>query len=102
MSTVIKNGTIATADRTWKADVLVEGEHITAIGENLSGDTVIDARTRTQPTAIGTMSRSSNATASLRIRRERAGTWSSCQTPPSHSGNARPRMAKARGSPAKW
>ena len=35
MSTVIKNGTIATADRTWKADVLVEGEHITAIGENL-------------------------------------------------------------------
>ncbi len=43
MSTVIKNGTIVTADRTWKADVLVEGEHITAIGENLSGDTVIDA-----------------------------------------------------------
>jgi hypothetical protein len=41
---------------------------------------VIDALTRTQPTAIGTTSSNSNATASFRIRRERTGTWSSCQT----------------------
>ncbi len=43
MSKVIKGGTIVTADRQWKADVLVEGEKITAIGENLKGDEVIDA-----------------------------------------------------------
>ncbi|NBU14279.1 MAG: dihydropyrimidinase, partial [Alphaproteobacteria bacterium] len=43
MSTVIKNGTIVTADRTYKADVLIEGESITAIGSDLKGDKVIDA-----------------------------------------------------------
>jgi len=43
MSTLIKNGTIVTADRTYKADVLIEGESITAIGSNLIGDHVIDA-----------------------------------------------------------
>ncbi|SFI57843.1 dihydropyrimidinase [Jannaschia pohangensis] len=43
MSKVIKNGTIVTADLQWKADVLIEGEHIAQIGENLSGDEVIDA-----------------------------------------------------------
>jgi dihydropyrimidinase len=43
MSKVIKNGTIVTADRTWKADVLIKGETIAAIGQNLSGDHVIDA-----------------------------------------------------------
>ena len=43
MSTVIKNGTIVTADRTYKADVLIEGESITAIGTDLKGDKVIDA-----------------------------------------------------------
>lgn len=43
MSTVIKNGTIVTADRTYKADVLIEGESITAIGPDLKGDKVIDA-----------------------------------------------------------
>ena len=43
MSTIIRNGTIVTADRTFKADVLVEGGKITAIGQNLSGDEVIDA-----------------------------------------------------------
>ena len=26
MSKVIKNGTVCTADRAWKADVLIEGE----------------------------------------------------------------------------
>ncbi|MCK0167452.1 dihydropyrimidinase [Jannaschia sp. S6380] len=43
MSKVIKNGTIVTADRQWKADVLIEGEKIAQIGENLSGDETIDA-----------------------------------------------------------
>ncbi|MGC1259892.1 MAG: dihydropyrimidinase, partial [Jannaschia helgolandensis] len=43
MTKVIKNGTIVTADRQWKADVLIEGEKIAQIGENLSGDEVIDA-----------------------------------------------------------
>ena len=43
MSTLIKNGTIVTADRTYKADVLIEGETIAAIGADLKGDTVIDA-----------------------------------------------------------
>jgi len=43
MSKVIKNGTIVTADRTWKADVLIEGETIKAIGADLKGDETIDA-----------------------------------------------------------
>ena len=43
MSTVIKGGTIVTADRTWQADVLIEGDTISRIGPNLSGDTVLDA-----------------------------------------------------------
>ena len=43
MSKVIKGGTVVTADRTWKADVLIEGERIERIGEGLSGDEVVDA-----------------------------------------------------------
>ncbi len=43
MSTVIKNGTLVTADRTWEADILIEGETIARIGADLSGDEVIDA-----------------------------------------------------------
>jgi dihydropyrimidinase len=43
MSTVIKNGTIVTADLTYKADVLIEGGVITAIGPNLVGDKALDA-----------------------------------------------------------
>ena len=43
MTTVIKNGTIVTADLTYKADVLIDGGKISAIGEGLSGDTVLDA-----------------------------------------------------------
>ena len=44
MSTkVIKGGTVVTADRTYEADVLIEGEKIKQIGLNLSGDTTIDA-----------------------------------------------------------
>ena len=43
MSTVIKGGTIVAADRTYEADILIEGEKIKAIGENLSGEKTLDA-----------------------------------------------------------
>ncbi|WP_131193881.1 dihydropyrimidinase [Lichenihabitans psoromatis] len=43
MSVVIKNGTLVTADRTVKADILIEGETIAAIGLGLTGETTIDA-----------------------------------------------------------
>ncbi|WP_444455068.1 dihydropyrimidinase [Rhodobacter capsulatus] len=43
MTTVIKNGTIVTADLTYKADVAIEGGQIIAIGQGLTGDTVLDA-----------------------------------------------------------
>lgn len=43
MSTVIKGGTIVAADRSYAADILIEGETIQAIGPDLSGDTVVDA-----------------------------------------------------------
>ena len=36
MTKVIKGGTVCTADRSWKADVLIDGETIKQIGENLS------------------------------------------------------------------
>ncbi|MCY3984576.1 MAG: dihydropyrimidinase [Roseovarius sp.] len=40
---VVKNGTICTADRTWKADVLIEDETISRIGTDIKGDEYIDA-----------------------------------------------------------
>ena len=43
MTTLIKNGTIVTADLTYKSDVLIEGGKISAIGPDLKGDTVLDA-----------------------------------------------------------
>jgi dihydropyrimidinase len=43
MTTVIKNGTIVTADRTYKADVLIENGRIAQIGPNLKGDETLDA-----------------------------------------------------------
>ena len=43
MTTVIRNGTIVTADLTQKADVLIEGGRIAAIGQGLTGGEVIDA-----------------------------------------------------------
>ncbi|SIS73864.1 dihydropyrimidinase [Phaeovulum vinaykumarii] len=43
MSTVIRNGTIVTADLTYKADVLIEDGRIAAIGTGLVGDEVLDA-----------------------------------------------------------
>jgi len=42
-SKIIKNGTVVTADLTYKADVRVEGGVITEIGQNLSGGDVLDA-----------------------------------------------------------
>ncbi len=43
MATVIKNGTIVTADLSYKADVKIEAGKIVEIGPNLSGDKVLDA-----------------------------------------------------------
>ena len=43
MSTVIKNGTIVTADLSYEADVKIEGGTIVEIGKNLSGDEALDA-----------------------------------------------------------
>ena len=43
MSLLIKGGTIVAADRTYVADVLVEGESIKAIGHHLKGDKTLDA-----------------------------------------------------------
>ncbi|MFE3837932.1 dihydropyrimidinase [Pseudogemmobacter sonorensis] len=43
MTTVIRGGTIVTADLTYKADVLVEQGRIAAIGPGLAGDKVLDA-----------------------------------------------------------
>ncbi|PRX31952.1 dihydropyrimidinase [Meinhardsimonia xiamenensis] len=43
MSTVIRNGTIVTADLTYKADVRIEDGRISEIGPNLKGDEELDA-----------------------------------------------------------
>jgi dihydropyrimidinase len=43
MTKVIKGGTVCTADRAYKADVLIEDEIIKQIGQDLKGDEYIDA-----------------------------------------------------------
>lgn len=43
MTKVIKNGTIVTADRTWKADVLIKHGKIVGIGPDLHADHELDA-----------------------------------------------------------
>ena len=43
MTTTIKNGTIVTADLTYKADLQIDNGVITAIGPNLTGGTELDA-----------------------------------------------------------
>jgi dihydropyrimidinase len=43
MSTVIKGGTVVTADLTYVADVLIDGGKIAAVGPGLKGDKVLDA-----------------------------------------------------------
>ena len=46
MNKVVKGGTVVTAERSFKADVLIEGETIAAIGPDLRGDETIDADRR--------------------------------------------------------
>ena len=43
MTTAIRNGTIVTADLTYRADVLIDHGRITHIGDNLVGTTNLDA-----------------------------------------------------------
>ncbi len=45
MATLIKNGTVVNAEASMRADVLIEGEHIVAVGPNLdpTGHEVLDA-----------------------------------------------------------
>ena len=43
MHTVIKGGTVVTASDTFVADVLIAGEQIVAVGQDLAGDRVIEA-----------------------------------------------------------
>jgi dihydropyrimidinase len=43
MDTVIKNGTIVTARESYRADVGIEAGKISAVGDHLKGDQVIDA-----------------------------------------------------------
>jgi dihydropyrimidinase len=43
MTTIIKNGTVVTADLTYKADVRIESGTITEIGQDLKGGTELDA-----------------------------------------------------------
>jgi dihydropyrimidinase len=43
MSLLIKGGEIVAADRTYKADILVEGETVKAIGSGFAADNTIDA-----------------------------------------------------------
>ncbi len=43
MTTVIRKGTIVTADLSYKADVLIDNGRITEIGPNLNGDETLDA-----------------------------------------------------------
>src|SRR5919106_3293261 len=40
---VIRGGTVATAEKTFRADVGIEGEKIAQIGSNLSGKKIVDA-----------------------------------------------------------
>ena len=43
MSVVIKGGTVVAADRSYVADVKIEGETIAAIGKGLNGESELDA-----------------------------------------------------------
>jgi len=43
MTKVIKNGTVVTADLSYKADVLIDGGKIIEIGQDLKGDETLDA-----------------------------------------------------------
>ncbi|MGA2601356.1 MAG: dihydropyrimidinase, partial [Bryobacteraceae bacterium] len=46
MTTLVRNGTIVTAERTYEADILIEGETIKDIAPNLpseNADKIVDA-----------------------------------------------------------
>ncbi|MCY4259799.1 MAG: dihydropyrimidinase [Rhodobacteraceae bacterium] len=43
MSRVIRGGTVITADRSFEADIRIEGETIAEIGSDLKGETYVDA-----------------------------------------------------------
>jgi dihydropyrimidinase len=43
MRTLIQGGTVVTASDTFPADVLIEDEKIVAVGQGLTGDTILDA-----------------------------------------------------------
>ena len=43
MTTLIRGGTVVNHDHSQRADVLIDGGRIVAIGQGLSGDEVIDA-----------------------------------------------------------
>ncbi|MEM7319248.1 MAG: amidohydrolase family protein, partial [Pseudomonadota bacterium] len=43
MTTVIKNGTVVTADLAYEADIKIENGVIAEIGPNLGGDETLDA-----------------------------------------------------------
>ncbi len=49
MSTLIKNGRIITAEQDYSADIFIDKDKITLIGENLNNDAdkVIDAKVST-------------------------------------------------------
>ena len=54
MKTLIKNGTIVTATDEFQADILVEGEKISAIGRNLpvNVDRIIDAEGKDRKSVV--------------------------------------------------
>lgn len=69
MSKVIKGGTIVVADRSYSADILIEGEQIAEIGKNLKGDTTIDAEgTAQKRTGAGNFAKIPNGTGGLEDR----------------------------------
>ena len=51
MRTLVKNGTIVTAESEYKADILIVDEKITSIGTNLEGpfDRILDAEGKYAP-----------------------------------------------------
>jgi hypothetical protein len=81
-STIIKNGTIVTADLTYKADVMIEGGKITEIGPNLSA-----TRRSTPPAAM------SCPAASIRTPISKCRSWA--PIPPMISKAARARRCPA-------
>ena len=87
MSKVIKNGTIVTADRTWKADVLIKHGKIVGIGPDLHGDT-----SSTPPAAT------SCRAASIRTPISKCRSWAPIRPTISRAARAR----RCRAAPPWW